>query len=741
MKNYKKNHVLSKRLLSFTALLMLLNSTAITHAAIGERLRSGARKVGGAISKTVREKLPSVVKGATSKIKSSASAAYQKVKNYKADKLIELLLSNSAKLGGQIGRIKDCMLFQLECSATERAAFLATATTIVALTAALVGFTLTVAATSKEPDQELTAGIEQTSQEVQGWSKEDIIHRLTTTKANFEQNLHSMKNCLASRRCTKRQKRALYGSAIAIVSSAVVIGAILAGTYVYAERMKAEEEADLPGKEPIPGEVTPEDAEPRKEGLRPSFTFDETPLPEGRLSKFQRFFRSKIQIVRGKRDALQDAYQQIKEQVAQGIIRTRKRAAERFLALVTKGAQFSHTVQNVLAVDLSKLRNAIKTARSEISELKKRLSDKALRFKEGRFEAQLADFIRFMKDITDKIKFIATKGKSTTRALKRLTDIKRKSVQYFEKKAQRLEAKGELKLAKKARMKIKVKAFLKKSSLENLYTSIIQKINDLKLYQVGSFSTGVLRGLARLLDAARTIHTQAGKIGLVISQDNIQQGLLELRYALVGDRQEGVGGLAATLQQALRNKPLIVTNQLGPVDLIKSLVKAAITTEKFGFLRENFRDIFSMAKTLKELDDLTDGMEEKVDQFTRDIAIIRESAQKHFVEKIKAKPIRNIPNAASILRNALEQAVEKGRNAFDSLMTDGMNVLIKVQKATPSIFTVFKNLNGYLEKATGKPFINDALLQDVTPILTNSVPNIAEGAKKLISKVEIMPAA
>lgn len=200
------------------------------------------------------------------------------------------------------------------------------------------------------------------------------------------------------------------------------------------------------------------------------------------------------------------------------------------------------------------------------------------------------------------------------------------------------------------------------------------------------------------------------------------------------------GGLVATVKQALSNRPIIVTNQLGAIDLAKSLVKAATTTDKFGFLRAHFRDLLSINRSLKGLGDITDSMEEKVDQFTRDIAQIKEEAKRKFVEKIRANPLRGIPNAAAILRNALEEAVEKSRKAFDLLMKGSMEILVKVKDVTPTLFPVFQDLNTYLETATGKPFINSQLLQDLVPILTNTIPNIAEGAKKLRSKVEAIPA-
>ncbi len=731
MKRSRKRHPLSKIILSFTATAVLLSSTQITQPTIGDTFR----KVGSSIKATFKEKLPGLVSKTYSQVRGNLAPTFKKIKGWSKEAIIKSLQENVRRLGEQVGEIKDCMLFDFQCSPKQRAAFYATAITVLALTAAVVGFTITVAATSKEPDQDLNKAIEATSQDVQGWKPAAVFQRLENRLTSFKENLLSMQQCLIKRQCTKRQKRALYGTAATIVALVTIAMGVGVGAYIYAEHKKRQEEADLPG-EPVPGEEPP-----RKDGFRPSFTFDETPIKEGRLSKFQQFFRSKIQITKEKAQNLKAAYLEIKRQVQEGVIRTRRAAADKFLELVAKGKNFTELVQAVLEVNLATLHQSVQKAKGELSLFKKSLSTKSLKFRKGTFIAQFEDFRDYIKGITDKVEFIKAAGTSTTRALKRLADIKRKSVKYFERKAEKLEAKGDAEskeLAQKARMKIKVKQFLSKSNLEDLYPTIIRKINELKIYQVGAFADGVLRGLARLLTAARSIHLNAGKIGLIVSQDSIQAGLQELRYALVGADMQG--GLVATVKQALSNRPIIVTNQLGAIDLAKSLVKAATTTDKFGFLRAHFRDLLSIRRSLKGLGDITDSMEEKVDQFTRDIAQIKEEAKRKFVEKIRANPIRGIPNAAAILRNALEEAVEKSRNAFDLLMKGSMEILVKVQEVTPTLFPVFQDLNTYLETATGKPFINSQLLQDLVPILTNTIPNIAEGAKKLRSKVEAFPA-
>jgi uncharacterized membrane protein YozB (DUF420 family) len=170
------------------------------------------------------------------------------------------------------------MLFNFRCSAEKRVAFYATAITILALTAVVVGFTVTVAATAKEPDKELKNTMDKTSQEISGWGPEAVFARLQNTVSSFKERLLSLKTCLIKRRCTRTQKRMLYTSAAtitALVTAAIGIGV---GSYIYAEKQKREEAVELPGEpmpKPMPIPTKEVKPEAKKEEVRPTFAFDE----------------------------------------------------------------------------------------------------------------------------------------------------------------------------------------------------------------------------------------------------------------------------------------------------------------------------------------------------------------------------------------------------------------------------------------------------------------------------------
>jgi uncharacterized protein HemX len=193
-----------------------------------------------ALGATIKTKLNVLIAKTGSGIRSSLARAYQKVKTVDKRTVIDRLLANITKLGGQIGGIKDCMLFGLNCSTEKRAAFYATAITILALTAVVVGFTITVATTAKEQDVELKATVHKTSQEVSGWEPKAVFARLQNTVRSFKSNLLSLQTCLIKRQCTKTQKRMLYASAAtitALVTAAIGIGI---GSYIYAQKQEEE---------------------------------------------------------------------------------------------------------------------------------------------------------------------------------------------------------------------------------------------------------------------------------------------------------------------------------------------------------------------------------------------------------------------------------------------------------------------------------------------------------------------
>ena len=183
MKIYKKNRPVSKIILLFTATTLLLSSTHIAEAALGDTFRS--------FKETLQVKLPDLMRRTRAQVANQLAAIYQRV-GFDREKNIDRLLKNIVSLGKQVGEVKTCMVNGKKCSVTQQRAFYTTAVSVLALTALAVGFTV-VAATSKEADEELDLAMKQTSQEVQGWSPINIFKRLKNKLTAFRMSLLGMK--------------------------------------------------------------------------------------------------------------------------------------------------------------------------------------------------------------------------------------------------------------------------------------------------------------------------------------------------------------------------------------------------------------------------------------------------------------------------------------------------------------------------------------------------------------------
>ncbi len=214
-------------------LFLLTSNVQIIQPAVGESFRT----MGSSVKKPFLEKLPGLI----SRTRSHLAQKIRSSSLFDREKIVDSLLKNVVALGKQVGDMKTCMMNGKQCSARKRTAFYATAVTVLALTALAVGFTI-AAATSKEADEELNFAMQQTSQEVQGWSPQDVFKRLKNKLSSFRMNLIGMKECLITRRCTKAQKRSLYTAAATIVVLVTIAIGLGIGSYIYAEKQKQKEQ-------------------------------------------------------------------------------------------------------------------------------------------------------------------------------------------------------------------------------------------------------------------------------------------------------------------------------------------------------------------------------------------------------------------------------------------------------------------------------------------------------------------
>ena len=184
-----------------------------------------------------------------------------------------------------------------------------------ALTAALIGLTIGVAATSKEVDEQVHV----VSQEVKGWAPNAVFIRLNNTLAKFKQSLLNMQTCLLKRKCTKTQKKVLYATAGTVAALATIAVGVGIGSYIYAEHKRKKEAAAE--------EVTP--AEPLDE-TKEVLELDEYFVIEPSWkSKFMQKV-SKIIPLKNAQTTLKEAYDKIQKGIQKGVLKTKKMVNEAF---------------------------------------------------------------------------------------------------------------------------------------------------------------------------------------------------------------------------------------------------------------------------------------------------------------------------------------------------------------------------------------------------------------------------
>lgn len=232
---------LSRKLSFILVGSIALSSVGITHPqewfkktykSAKETVGKAATQFGGAVTGKLKE----FASATASRVKGGLSSAFDRVRRLGPAAVVSQLQSQVEKLGKKVGDMANCMIKQEKCSQTERVAFIATAVFVLALTAATVGVTLTVAATSKEVDSVVAT----TSEEVKGWGPQAVFQRLTNTVSNFKQSLASLRTGILKRQLTRGQKKFLYGTALSIAALVTIAIGVGVGSYVYAQKKQPE---------------------------------------------------------------------------------------------------------------------------------------------------------------------------------------------------------------------------------------------------------------------------------------------------------------------------------------------------------------------------------------------------------------------------------------------------------------------------------------------------------------------
>ncbi len=731
--------IVSKKLSLFIVLALLMSTVQVSfpqEESRWERFKAG-------VGKTFKEAMPDIAKrftgsikdmakSATSKIKSGVATTIEKVRTLGPKLLIPKTLEAIEKFGRQIGTISSCMLSGQGCSASERAAFIATATVVFVLTAALVGATIAVAATSKE----IEAATEQTSEQVKGWSPAAIFQRLQNTTNSFKQNLLEMKTCILNRTCTKTQKRMLYGTAGTIIALSTIAIGLGIGSYIYAQKREAkinrqqeearkqQEIAALQKK--IEQAQTDEERARAQEELRKKLemaAFDDTPTPADKwasLTKFQKLFRKNIDVVKGAATKLKALYNEIQQDIKNGTIKAKNQISEKFTKFIEQAKQFPGLVKQTLAVNIGKLKNTFSEFKGSLANLKNALST-SWAGKMLSLTKQFNSLNQYIKNMTHAMQHPRIKGQKLS-YLENMLQIRKREFQ-----AGRISEKQ----VKQVEKDIEVKKFIKNNPFKSFYPELVKKINELDLSPIGNVARTLLNGLSSLVAASRKIHTGAGKIGLVVSQPNIKQSLSKI--------ESGLQSLGKHIESALSVRPLIVPSDLGTLGIAKAFLKA-VKTNSFKFLRENLGIKKDLIAEFEPLGTTMEAIENNLARFSRQISNLKSSTKREFVARIKEAPIKNIPIAAKILRNALEKTVKTTKRTFSNLMIQTSQLLSGIAKIAPIPLKIVRDLNNYVETAIEKSFINKQFIESVVQMITNSLVNINQGVRELttnIDKIEI----
>lgn len=689
-------------------LFLLTSNVSIIQPAAGETLR----KIGGSIKEAFQKKLPGLISKARSQVQSSLSSAYQKVRGLSKEAVIEKLLQNVTKLGNQIGKIKTCMLSGEGCSSGERIAFYATAITILALTAVVVGFTITVAATSKEPDQELNKAIESTSKEVEGWKPAAVFQRLTNKLAPFKQNLLSMKQCLIKRRCTKQQKRALYGAAAGIVALVTIAIGVGIGAYLYVKKQEEEKTSAVPVK---PGEPVP--AEELQKLAVDQAT--ETPAPPKTLSeKFRAFMRKATSIKEEGKTEIQKAAQAIKQalkekatqakealgekvdklkqqklfQAAKASLEKAQKIAKGFVEKV-KNINIADSIKEILNIDLSTMKSSVQAIWSSSPKIMEPINEL--------YDVKLFEQL---DTIVDKIGVWQQLGEelsqNSTELLKqwsqRGTHATRVGTWWWG-----------------APQAEQYPLAAKLDQLLQAYPEMVTLINQLDLATPGRLVGIALQQTAELLKNTTQLKLGIGDLNLVFFTPEVRKALFSLSEDLYAKDRKSLAGL------------IVSTTRLGTGNLIKApidvnrVVTTQDTVKKFLYsFAWHLTNPATFASQLKELPTLaaniggnaagiqpeSEVLQTSLEALTNSLYNMPSEIKTKFVQQlnVKGKLLQNVAHAPTILRYAIGQQIQQIKKQIDTTLQIGNSILLKVGtilQDAAKILTVVNMLMGSDEQA------------------------------------------
>lgn len=664
----------------------------------------------------------------TNQLSSTLSAVQQKIQQEGPRALIPMLEKALTQFGLKIGTVSACMLRQEGCTGSERAAFIGSAILVLALTAALIGYTVTVATTA----QEIEAQTSRVSYEVQGWGARAIFNRLKNTVESFKETLNSMKSCLITRQCTKGQKKLLYGTAATITALATIAVGIGIGSYIYAQRNKELDQEPVAPSMPEQEALSPIEPTPSKDLLEP-FQEEMGGDIETAPSRWQQFFNSTIGIANP--EPLKRLYTRISDAVKAGTIKTKEKIADAYTDLLSRTQNFKELINQTFNIQLDKLKEVFGSIKDSIAELGQIISRPSAYYF-GSFANQLNDLVSFIKDLLgseqtqekyqerqDKLDLRIAQLAEQYDALvqagifnkpkEELSKSEKNDLQAYEKERTAVEKANDA--LSKAKIGTSVWSAVKKvhtpKAVNEAARQIIEKINNLDLANVGALSNLTLQAISKLISAGKRLHTTAGRIGAIISDDHIQEGLDQLSSA--------IASLGSNIKNLVAIRPLIIAPQdFKTTQMIKGAFKA-VSGDLFKYLRQHRNQIENLVPNIATITQLIDPIQIAIGVFKNHLENISSNTKDEFVRLIKAAPLSNIPRAATVLQNSLRVSILSTKLTFNNLLEKISKILSEINSIAPNALILLAGLDKRISEIINTKFFNDGVTAQLQAIVTD----------------------
>jgi hypothetical protein len=228
---------------------------------------------------------------------------------------------------------------------------------------------------------------------------------------------------------------------------------------------------------------------------------------------------------------------------------------------------------------------------------------------------------------------------------------------------------------------------------------------------------------------AGDLYKIAGSIGAIVAQKNIEHG--------INDIATGIKSLGNFTQQALSVQPIVTAPDLKTSEFIKALIYAATEFRTIKNLASETENAIKIAWGLRKQ---VKPVETAINKLTEEVAQFKTQVLDTFKQTIAQAPLKNIPRAPVILLKALGDAIRKLKIAFSDVL-ESSSVFVNVAlNMGPGIFNLAKEFNDVFAKITNSAILNPDFVRIVGEAMSQAIPNINEGLKKLMQSLkEDMP--